>query len=129
MAAHGAAPQCVNIQSDRGRHESAYMHDSLPDSDAVLAQFNRLLQELLRGNMHRNTFRPWEIELLLDIESCNLRESSKRETLRRYQKAVQRHMEKGARLPLKLSEYLEAVKNKRGAQSNPQPTSIGSSHD
>jgi len=93
------------------------MHDSLPDSDAVLAQFNRLIQELLRGNMHRNTFRPWEIELLLDIESCNLRESSKRETLRRYQKAVQRHMDKGARLPLKLSEYLEAVKIKRSAQA------------
>jgi hypothetical protein len=89
------------------------MHDSLPDSDAVLAQFNRLIQELLRGNMHRNTFRPWEIELLLDIESCTLREASKRDMLRRYQKAVQRHMEKGARLPLKLSEYLDAVKAKK----------------
>jgi len=99
------------------------MHESLPDSDAVLAQFNRLIQELLRGNMHRNTFRPWEIELLLDIESCNLRESSKRETLRRYQKAVQRHMEKGARLPLKLSEYLEAVKTKRAAQAAPVASS------
>jgi hypothetical protein len=97
------------------------MHDFLPDSDAVLAQFNRLIQELLRGNMHRNTFRPWEIELLLDIESCNLRESSKRETLRRYQKAVQRHMDKGARLPLKLSEYLEAVKTKRSAQAAATP--------
>jgi hypothetical protein len=93
------------------------MHDSLPDADAVLAQFNRLIQELLRGNMHRNTFRPWEIELLLDIETCNLRESSKRETLRRYQRAVQRHMEKGGRAPLKLSEYLESVKAKRGAVS------------
>ena len=91
------------------------MLDTLPDSDAVLAQFNRLIQELLRGNMHRNTFRPWEVELLLDIEACNLRESAKRETLKRYQKAVQRHMEKGARLPLKLSEYLESVKAKRAA--------------
>jgi hypothetical protein len=99
------------------------MHDSLPDSDAVLAQFNRLIQELLRGNMHRNTFRPWEVELLLDIESCNLRESSKRETLRRYQKAVQRHMEKGARLPLKLSEYMDAVKAKRAAQMPAAATS------
>lgn len=89
------------------------MHDSLPDSEAVLAQFNRLIQELLRGNMTRNTFRPWEIELLLDIESCSLREASKRDTLRRYQKAVQRHMEKGAPLPLKMSEYLDAVKSKR----------------
>ncbi len=93
------------------------MHDSLPDSDAVLAQFNRLIQELLRGNMQRNTFRPWEIELLLDIETCALRDASRRETLRRYQRAVQRHMEKGARLPLKLSEYLESVKAKRSASA------------
>ena len=92
-------------------------YESLPDSETVLAQFNRLIQELLRGNMQRNTFRPWEIELLLDIESCNLREVNKRDTLRRYQKAVQRHMEKGARLPLKLSEYLDAVKNKRAGGS------------
>jgi hypothetical protein len=91
------------------------MYD-LPDSDAVLAQFNRLIQELLRGNMQRNTFRPWEIEVLLDIEGCNLREANKRDTLRRYQKAVQRHMERGARLPLKLSEYLDSVKSKRGAE-------------
>ncbi len=89
------------------------MLDTLPDSDAILTQFNRLIQELLRGNMTRNTFRPWEIELLLDIESCSLRESSKREVLRRYQRAVQRHMDKGARLPLKLSEYLEANRVKR----------------
>ena len=95
------------------------MQESAPDSDAVLAQFNRLIQELLRGNMHRNTFRPWEIELLLDIESCNLRDSSRREMLRRYQRAVQRHMEKGARQPLKMSEYLESVKAKRQAQSAP----------
>jgi len=89
------------------------MHESLPDSDTVLAQFNRLIAELLRGNLQRNTFRPWEIQVLLDIEACNLRDSARRETLRRYQKAVQRHMEKGARVPLKLSEYLEAVKAKR----------------
>jgi len=95
------------------------MHESLPDSDAVLAQFNRLIQELLRGSMNRNTFRPWEVELLLDIESCNLRDSSRRETLRRYQRAVQRHMEKGARLPLKLSEYLEAVKAKKATAKEP----------
>ncbi len=97
------------------------MYDALPDSDTVLAQFNRLIQELLRGNMHRNTFRPWEIELLLDIESCGLRDSSRRETLRRYQRAVQRHMEKGARLPLKLSEYLEAVKAKRNSRNAAAP--------
>ena len=92
-------------------------HHAIPDSEAVLAQFNRLIQELLRGNMHRNTFRPWEVDLLLDIEACGLRDASRRETLRRYQRAVQRHMEKGAPLPLKLSEYLDNVKTKREART------------
>ena len=95
------------------------MHETLPDSDTVLAQFNRLITELLRGTLARNTFRPWEIEVLLDIEACSLRDASRRETLRRYQKAVQRHMEKGARLPLKLSEYLDAVKAKRNRPAAP----------
>jgi hypothetical protein len=88
----------------------------IPDTDAVLAQFNRLIQEVLRGNMHRTTFRPWEVELLLDIEACGLRDAARRETLRRYQRAVQRQMEKGAHTPLKLSEYLDAVKAKREAR-------------
>ena len=81
------------------------------DPEVVLNRFNKLLQELVRGTMNRNTFQPWEIEILLDIEMCHLREVVKRETLRRYQKAVQRSMEKGARTPLKLSEYLEGKKS------------------
>jgi hypothetical protein len=88
------------------------------DAEVVLHRFNKLLQELVRGTMNRNTFQPWEIEILLDIEACNLREVVKRETLRRYQKAVQRSMEKGARTPLKLSQYLEG---KKSALNKPQP--------
>ena len=95
---------------------SSQMSDMIADSDAILAQFNRLIQEVLRGNMHRTTFRPWEVEILLDIESCGLRDAARRETLRRYQRAVQRQMEKGGGSPLKLSEYLESVKAKRVAR-------------
>ena len=84
------------------------------DSEARLNRFNRLMQELIRGNMNRNAFHPWEIEILLDIEACQNREPVKRETLRRYQKAVQRAMEKGAPTPLRLSEYLS---NKKGSAS------------
>jgi len=89
------------------------------DSEARLNRFNRLMQELIRGNMNRNTFQPWEIEILLDIEACQVREPVKRETLRRYQKAVQRAMEKGAPKPLRLSEYLSG---KKGAVSPPTST-------
>jgi hypothetical protein len=95
----------------------------IPDDDAVLAQFNRLIQEVLRGNMARNTFRPWEVELLLDIEACGLRDAARRETLRRYQRAVQRHMEKGGKAPLKLSEYLDSVRAKREAREAATVTS------
>jgi hypothetical protein len=80
------------------------------DNEARLYRFNRLMQELIRGSMNRNTFQPWEIQILLDIEACQAREPVKRETLRRYQKAVQRAMEKGALTPLRLSEYLTGKK-------------------
>lgn len=95
--------------------------DGLPelDSDTILAQFNRLMNELLRGKLVRNTFRPWEIELLLDIQMCELRDGQKRETLRRYQRAVQRQMEKGSRDPMKLSEYLAANRARRVALDTP----------
>jgi hypothetical protein len=83
------------------------------DADTLLAQFNRLIQELLRGNVSRNTFRQWEIDILLDIETCEIRDVTRRETLRRYQRAVQRQMEKGADKPMKLSEYLESLRARR----------------
>jgi len=81
----------------------------LTNSDAVLAQFNRLLRELLGGGLHRHTFRPWEIEILLDIESWNLKGPKRGTILRRYQKAVQRMMEQGARMPLRFAEYMQGL--------------------
>jgi hypothetical protein len=81
------------------------------DPEVVLNRFNKLLAELVRGTMNRNTFQPWEIEILLDIEACNLRDGVKKETLRRYQKAVQRAMEKGAPTPFHLSQYLNGKKS------------------
>ena len=84
-----------------------YNLDRELDHEAMLAQFNRLIQELLKGSMNRNTFRPWEIEILLDIEDCDFGDGGKRDLLKRYQKAVQRQMERGANMPMKLSEFLQ----------------------
>ncbi|MBV6434659.1 MAG: hypothetical protein IANPNBLG_04933 [Bryobacteraceae bacterium] len=87
------------------------------DSELVLAQFNKLINELLRGTINRNCFRPWEIAILLDIENCNLRDGNKKETLRRYQKFVQRQMERGAASPVTLSSYLSGLRAKREAMA------------
>ena len=89
------------------------MIETVTDPEALLSQFNRLIQELLRGSMNRNCFRPWEINLLLDIESCNLRDSNRREILRRYQKAVQREFDRGSTSLLKLSDYLNRSARRR----------------
>ncbi|MBK7931306.1 MAG: hypothetical protein IPJ98_28665 [Bryobacterales bacterium] len=83
------------------------MLDGILDAEAPLPQFNKLMTEWLKGTLNRNTFRPWEIEILLDIEGCNLRDANRREILRRYQKAVKRNVDRGGSSLLKLSEYLE----------------------
>src|SRR5437899_657300 len=80
-----------------------------PTSDEVLAQFNQLIEELLSGNLHRSTFRPWEAVILVDLIRCKPRGFSKRRSiLRKYQNAVQQHMRAGARVPLRFSEYMES---------------------
>jgi hypothetical protein len=74
--------------------------------EEILAKFHRLIRELLSGSISRNTFQPWEIELLLDIETCRIQESARKNILRRWQRAVEQQMEKGATMPMKLSEFL-----------------------
>jgi hypothetical protein len=81
-----------------------------PNSYEVLAQFNQLIEELIGRNLHRSTYRPWEIGILVDMVECSQRGVSTHEKiLRDYQKAVQEHMQAGAPSPLKLSEYLESL--------------------
>jgi hypothetical protein len=74
--------------------------------EEILTQFNRLIRELLSGSISRNTFQPWEIEVLLDIETCRMQESARTNILRRWQRAVEQQMEKGSTTPMKLSEFL-----------------------
>ena len=78
----------------------------MEDGEHLLTRFNRLVRELEQGAMTRNCFKPWEIELLLDMDACDLGSCRKWQILRQYQKAVRRHLENGAPRPLKLSEYL-----------------------
>ena len=79
------------------------------DGETVLAQFNQLIEELLAGKMQRCKFQTWEIDLLLDALKCDLGRFTQAETvLRQYQEAVHRHLETGAAVPLRLSEFLSS---------------------
>lgn len=88
------------------------MSTSAEGRERVLNQFQKLMQDLLRGSMNRNCFRTWEIQLLLDIETCQLRPSARRATLRRYQRAFERHLERGGDSLLKLSDFLAQKRRK-----------------
>ena len=79
----------------------------------MLNRFNRLIGELLRGAMSRNTFQPWEVEILLDLDTCEIPEKRRPDVLRQYQKAVTRQLESTAGPPMTLSRYLEIVKSIR----------------
>ncbi|MGA2723161.1 MAG: hypothetical protein ABSG79_12200 [Bryobacteraceae bacterium] len=80
--------------------------DDLVERELMLNRFNRLMGELVRGAIIRNSFQPWEIDLLLDIDNCPLDRRRRLEILRQYQKAVERQLDTGPGPPLKLSEYL-----------------------
>ncbi|MCS6952935.1 MAG: hypothetical protein RMK57_08045 [Bryobacterales bacterium] len=90
-----------------------------PDSDTLLAQFRRLMNELLGGEFRRNAFQPWEVQLLLDIEGCRLRESQRERVLKRYQKAMEARIRNSGAMPIKLSEFLK----RRYRQARPPDSS------
>jgi hypothetical protein len=80
--------------------------DDLVEQELMLHRFNRLMGEIMRGAITRNAFQPWEIDLLLDIESCPLERRRRLEILRQYQKAVERQLDTGPGPPMKLSVFL-----------------------
>jgi hypothetical protein len=54
----------------------------------------------------RNSFQPWEVEILMDLENCHLERRRRLEILRQYQRAVEKQMATGPGPPMKLSEFL-----------------------
>jgi len=88
--------------------------EDLIELELLRNRFNRLMNELARGEIVRNSFQPWEVEILLDIETCGLEPRKRIDILRQYQKAVQKQMERGNGPPLmKLSEYLHSKSTRR----------------
>ena len=73
----------------------------------MLNRFRRLVRDLQRGTITRTDFHPWEVDILLDIENCQLERGRREETLRRYQQAVERQLETDPGPPMKLSAFLK----------------------
>ena len=88
--------------------------DDLEHRERQLNRFRRLIGELMRGEMTRNSFEPWEVDLLLDFVVCEL-PLRRLEILRQYQRAVERQLESGPGPPMKLSHFLVLREQRRNA--------------
>ena len=90
--------------------------EDLIEQELMLNRFNRLIGEVMRGALARNSFQSWEVEILVDLDQCELDRRRRLEILRQYQKAVERQLTNGPGPPMKLSEFL-ATRAHRGATS------------
>jgi hypothetical protein len=77
-----------------------------------LTSINQLIQDIIGGTAQRHTFTQWELELLLDLQTCGVRKSARPELLRRYVKAVQQQFAQGSLGPMRLSAFLDKENQK-----------------
>jgi len=98
--------------------------DELIEQELMLNRFNRLIGEVMRGALARNSFQPWEADILMDLENCQLERRRRMEILRQYQRAVERQMTIGAGPPMKLSEFL-VMRNRRREEAGKQQSDPG----
>jgi hypothetical protein len=77
----------------------------------------QLIQEVIDGAKRRNTFSPWELELMLDLEVSRLRKSSRPAVLRRYLRFVQTESMQAPR-PTRFSAFTEReIVNRQDAKA------------
>ena len=81
-------PPLLKVRSHSADYLTVTSADDIEQRECQLNRFRRLIGELMRGEIERNSFAPWEIELLLDFGSCQLPSRRRLEILRQYQKAV-----------------------------------------
>ncbi len=89
-----------------------------------LVHLDNLVADLASGRFRRTTFQPWEVEFLLDLHACDVRERNRKELLRRYRKAAHRWFERGGRTLLLLSDYLAKRHRRTPVNGNYAPDFI-----
>jgi hypothetical protein len=109
--------QDLNFSTHSADYCSVTVTDDLIQRELMLNRFKRLIGELICGEIARNSFHPWEIEILLDMDSCQLEPRRRVDILRQYQRAVERQLESGPGPPIKLSEFLIVRQRRRDADS------------
>lgn len=88
--------------------------------ELMLCRFRQLIGEVQAGKTHRNSFEPWEIEILVDLQACRLTQSEWKRILPVYQQAVERQLESAGGPPVTLSQFL-AIRARKRVKIEPAP--------
>jgi hypothetical protein len=91
--------------------------DDIEQRELMLNRFKRLFGELMRGEISRNNFAPWEVDILLDFNACELPARRRLDILKQYQRAVERQLEAGPGPPMLLSHFLVLRERRRAGDS------------
>jgi hypothetical protein len=89
------------------------MSEDIIALELMLNRFRKLMAEILRGSIPRTTFQPWEVDILLDMQTCAIDSRRRGDILRQYHKAVEKQLETGPGPPMKLSEYIQLRMTRR----------------
>jgi hypothetical protein len=92
--------------------------DDIEQRELMLNRFRRLFSELMRGEIARNNFAPWEVEILIDFNACELPAKRRLDILRQYQRAVERQLDAGPGPPMLLSHFLVLRERRRAGSSS-----------
>jgi hypothetical protein len=92
--------------------------DEIEQRELMLNRFRRLFGEIMRGDIERNSFASWEIDILLDLEACDLPRRRRVDILRQYQRAVERQLDTGPGPPILLSHFLILRERRRNEKSD-----------
>jgi hypothetical protein len=84
--------------------------------ETMLRRFERLLAGVRRGELERNSFEAWEVEILLDVAACRLDSRRRTEILTQYRNAVARQLRVGPGPPMLLSLFLALRDRRRAAR-------------
>ena len=91
--------------------------EDIEQRERQLNRFKKLISDLMRGELNRNSFEPWEIALLLDFDTCQLPSRRRQDIMRQYLKAVERQLDNGEGPPMMLSQFLELREQRRNAMT------------
>jgi hypothetical protein len=86
------------------------------DLELMANRFSRLIKDLLQGKVQRTSFERWEVQLLVDLDSCRLSRSRRDEALRRYQRAVVHQLERGEVPPVRFCDFARQRPRKPAAE-------------